>query len=178
MNRARYTDGLRRCRTCGEVRPRDGFPRAGGRVCRACKAAYNRAWYASHRDRWALYGARYRARHAGDAEWRERRRLVFRLWYERHREAHLPRQRAAYAAHRERHLAGCRRYYRKNRERVRARVRAYYAAHRRRLRAEARAKYDRLRANGGRATLRGGPSPAALSRFAPRSRPDREETGT
>lgn len=167
MSRARYVDGLRRCRACGETKPRPAFPREGGRVCRTCRAAASRAWYAAHKDRWIRYGARYRRKHAQDPDWHDQRRLVLRLWYERHRDAVLAARRTEYAAHREKHLAKCRQYYRRNRERVRARVRAYYAAHRERLRAEARAKYDRLRAGRGRAHLRGGPSLAAVSAFVP-----------
>ncbi len=84
------------CRTCGEDKELDKFPKdpryRGGRnhECRACHAARSRAYYASHTE-------------AVLAQHKE--------YYDAHREEHKAINHRWYILHRDHCLAVCRRYY-------------------------------------------------------------------
>jgi len=81
------TDGLRRCKLCGEIKSRaEGFYRSSGLVCRRCVGHRRDAWRRDHPDALREAWRRWNASRQADPERRQALNLWRRVWRAKHPE--------------------------------------------------------------------------------------------
>ncbi len=126
---------MKTCSICGEEKPLEEFCK-GKNQCKACKAEYNRKWYAANREKVIESQRKYYAANS------EKALEYNRKWYAANREKIAERARKYRAANRKKITETDREYRAANPEKIAERKRKWSAANREKIAEKSRKWYE------------------------------------